>query len=115
MSSSPEIDNLAPAFSAVTADDHAGWIIITSCVFLIFSFLALFAKLLIAHRRPAAPGFRRYDALLVAAFVCELIAGCIFGIDFADTGQHLDFYLSPDSMRRLRLQKWVGEVQNRGR
>jgi hypothetical protein len=66
------IDVTAPAFSAVTDADHAGWVIITCCAFLVFSFLALGAKLLIAQLRPVKPGFlRSYDVVLVVATVCS--------------------------------------------
>lgn len=72
MSDSSDSDS-APAFEVVTAADHAGWLIITSWVFLIFSVFALVAKLIISRFRSAAPGY--YDAVLVAATVRGHIAG----------------------------------------
>lgn len=59
----------APAFNAVTAANHAGWVIVTSCVFLIFSVLAFVAKLFVSRSKSVAPGL--YDAFLVTATVRE--------------------------------------------
>lgn len=74
MSNSSDADS-APGFEAVTAANDAGWLIVASCTFLIFSVLALVAKLLISRSRSVAPGL--YDAFLVAATVREPVLGFV--------------------------------------
>jgi hypothetical protein len=36
----------APAFQLVSSNNHAAWVVVTSCVFLIFSVVSVVAKIL---------------------------------------------------------------------